>query len=147
MTPATTKILRVTTVVSFALTSAILVFAAFSAGWWRDAYVFAPRIHAVEAAMSDLVESQRKVKEETGSFSAIGSEMAGKSATMRAEVDSVFLFDSAPLETGGLRLRAIPRPQAVENLQVPGRMLINELSAAGKVIRSEWLPGSSSSVQ
>ncbi len=140
-----TPLLRIVTIIGFALTSALLGMAAFSAASWREAYVFLPREHAVEEAMRQVVERQRNLYDGTGEFVSFAhGDVERDRSLMDLPWDSFptddFFFDAASLETGNLRLRALPRPAAVQTLGIRPRMFVSELSPDGEVVSSRWFP-------
>lgn len=98
-----------------------------------------------EAAVQEIVTAQLALHEETGSFQSF--------IAADHEADRNFLglpwrgfpvgsygFEAEALPDGNLRVRAVPRPEAVAGREVAGQFYVAEVSPAGEVVESGWLP-------
>jgi hypothetical protein len=111
----------------------------------REAYVYAPMERRVEEAMRQIAQRERSLREQTGKFVAFGErEIKRDSAWLSISWDAFpvqdFFFEAVPVESGNLRLRALPRADSVLSLDVRARMYLTELSPAGETIRAGWHP-------
>ena len=144
----TTTILRAVTVAGFAISSGLLCFGALSADSWRESYVFLPRERAVEDAVRQVAERQRSLHETTGAFvnfahSDVEADTGPIGLPWNNFPVSEFYFDAMALDTGNIRLRALPRPDAIRRLDVRARIFVSEISPEGDVVQSGWLPPAS----
>ena len=99
----------------------------------------------VETAVGEIVTAQLALHEETGAFQPF--------TAADHEADRNFLglpwrgfpvgsyaFEAEAQPDGNLRVRAVPRPEAVASGDAPGRFYVAEVSPAGEIVESGWRP-------
>jgi hypothetical protein len=111
----------------------------------RARLVFRPHEQKALDAVSQLVEREKSLHDANGNFTAFSNAdiennapLAGLAWSTLAARD--YFFDAVELESGNIRLRALPRPDSVVSLSIRARLYIAELSPAGKIVRSGWYP-------
>ena len=120
--------------------------AAFS-GVIREHLVFAPREQGAVSAIQQVAERERAIHKSTGDFITFGDkDVAGNRSLLGIFWDRLpvedFSFDATKLDSGNVRLRALPRPEKVEALSVRARLYVVELKPDGAVVRDGWFPSS-----
>jgi hypothetical protein len=111
----------------------------------RAHLVFAPHEQKTQDAVRQLVEREKSLYDANGNFIAFSNADVEKNASLLGLPWSTFpvkdyFFDAAELESGNIRLRALPRPDSVVSLSIRARLYIAELSPAGKLVQSGWYP-------
>jgi hypothetical protein len=114
-------------------------------GPYRDAFVYAPRERAAEDAVKQVAERQKALHKSTGKFVSFGATDIDRDQALLGLnwanfPVKEFAFDAESLDSGNLRLRALPRPDVVSSLSVKPRAYIAELSPDGTVLRAGWFP-------
>ncbi len=132
---------------SFALLAALAVLVAILGYFMpdiREALSFKPQRARVEAAVLHLAVREKAFRRAKGHFEAFGA--ANMDALQALAVDlqnwpsDYFQFDARPTPNKGLRIRALPRAEAVQGLHVGAQMFVAELAPSGGVSRSGWVP-------
>jgi hypothetical protein len=126
-------------------TSVILILTGIFAGELRSRFVFAPRERAVESAIRQVADREKIELASRGKFVPFSNgNIERNNALMGLAWSSfpveAFYFDASELKSGNLRLRALPRPDAVSSLGVRARLYTAELSAKGQILHSGWYP-------
>ena len=111
----------------------------------RRAMIYQPRADRIEIAMDELAGHQRGMLRAKGKFLAFdASEAPPRLKALGVDLanwpSDDFLFDAAVQPNKHLRLRALPRPDAVRDMRVEARMYVAELSPAGAVTSRGWNP-------
>jgi hypothetical protein len=133
------------------VTFALLVVSALSVGGVgffmngiRDELVFKHSRARAEAAVMDVAARERAFRLTKGRFdvfkpseAAVHLRRMGMSLADWPTDD--FLFDASLMPNSHLRIRALPRPEAVEELRVGARMFVADVTASG-VSQSRWYP-------
>jgi hypothetical protein len=132
---------------SFALLTALAVLVAI-AGYFmpdiREAVFFKPERARVEAAVLRVAVRERAFRRAKGHFETFGA--ASMDALQALAVDRQdwpsdnFQFDAKVTSDNGLRVRALPRSEAVQGLRVGAQIFVAELTPSGGVARSGWYP-------
>jgi hypothetical protein len=110
----------------------------------REAVFFKPQRSRVEAAVLHLAEREKAFRSAKGRFVSFG--VANRSALQTLAVNPQawptdnFQFDARDTPEKGLRIRALPRADAVQGLQVDARMFVADLAPSGSVRSSGWYP-------
>jgi len=110
----------------------------------RDAMFFKPQRARAEAAMQQLVAREQAFHRARGHFQTFG--IASMDALQALAVDrrewpsDMFQFDASMTPQKGLRLRALPRSEAVQGLKVDAQFFVAELAPSGGMARSGWVP-------
>ena len=119
------------------------------AGAWansmRNRFVFIPQENGTEQAVRQLEDREKSLYASTGNFAAFSNAEIEKNASLLGISWSTFpvkdyYFDAVELESGDIRLRALPRPESVKSLSVRPRLYIAELSPKGELVHSGWYP-------
>jgi len=125
------------------IATVLLALGGMFAGSFRQIFVYAPRERAVENTVRAIAEQQRMLHKSRGSYMTFaasdidaGKALGGVDWTSAPTTD--FFFDAEPLENGVLRVRALPRPEAVTSLNVRPRFYTTELAKDGRVVREGW---------
>ncbi|HEY4265620.1 MAG TPA: hypothetical protein VGM72_09895 [Micropepsaceae bacterium] len=130
----------------FILGSALILgLAGAFAGSMRERLVFAPHERDTEGAVRQLVEREKALRAAKGNFVAFSNADVEKNASLLGLAWSTFpvkeyFFDAIALESGNIRLRALPRADCVASLSIRARLYIAELSPAGEIVHSGWYP-------
>src|SRR6185437_3555939 len=111
----------------------------------RTALVFAPRERGVENAIAQVTEREKALRASSGNFMAFSDAAVERNPSLLGLPWSSFpmkdfLFDARSLDSGNLRLRALPRSEPVVALAIRARLYIAELSPKGETIHSGWYP-------
>jgi hypothetical protein len=111
----------------------------------RDALVFKPRRQRAEAVVLQLALRESAVRKARGRFepfapadAAIHLPKLGVNTQTLPSED--FLFEASIMPNSHLRIRALPRPEAVQDLRVGAQMFAAELTPSGGVSHSGWYP-------
>ena len=110
----------------------------------REALFFKPQRARVEAAVMQLAARERAFRHQRGHFQAFG--IASMDAFQALAVDrqdwpsDYFQFDASVTPQNGLRIRALPRSEAVQGLHVGAQLFVAELAPSGGMARSGWYP-------
>lgn len=125
----------------------ILALGAAFAGTVREHFVFAPREQGAVSAVQQVAERERAIFKSTGDFLAFADkDVAGNRSLLGIFWDTLpvdhFSFDATKLDSGNVRVRALPRPEKVEALSVRARLYVVELKPDGAVVRDGWFPSS-----
>ena len=121
----------------------LLALGGMFAGSFRQIFVYAPRERAVENTVRAIAERQRAVHKSRGSYMTFAASDidAGKAiggVDWTSAPTKEFYFDAEALENGVLRVRALPRPEAVTSLNVRPRFYTAEMAKDGRVVREGW---------
>jgi hypothetical protein len=109
-----------------------------------EAVYFRPERARVEAAVQQLAVREQAFRRTRGHFQEFG--IASTDALQALAVDrqdwpsDTFQFEANLTPQNGLRIRALPRSEAVQALKVDARFFVAELAPVGGIIRSEWAP-------
>jgi hypothetical protein len=111
----------------------------------RARMIYDPREHGVEDAIRQVAKRETIAHAATGNFVAFSNANLEQNNSLLGLPWSTFpvndfFFDAMELGTGNIRLRALPRPDAVAALSVRARLYVAELSPKGEVLRSGWYP-------
>ena len=111
----------------------------------RQKYVFAAQQSRVESAMRAIEAGERRLQKKTGQYAAFNATgFAAKSRELALNWDAVpsdkFQFDAQLLPDRSLRLRALPRGEAVAALNVAPRMFVAELPPKQRSAKAGWYP-------
>ena len=114
-------------------------------GPYRDSFVYAPHERAAEDAVRQVAERQKALHKSTGKFVSFGAaDVERDQALLGLNWANFpvkeFAFDAESLDSGNLRVRALPRPDVVSSLTMRPRAYIAELSPDGTVLRAGWFP-------
>ena len=125
----------------------VLAAGAYVADDIRARYVFTPAEKGVEAAIQQVADRERAIHASTGNFVRFASadvERGGAPLGLPWERFPVsdFFFDATALDSGNVRLRAVPRPESVASLSVRAKLYAAELNADGEIVGSGWYPSS-----
>ena len=110
----------------------------------REAAFFKPQRAHAEAAVLQLAARERVFRRAQGRFETFG--VASADALQALAVDRQnwpsenFQFDASVTAANGLRIRALPRSEAVQDLHVGAQMYVAELTPSGGLARSGWYP-------
>jgi len=110
----------------------------------REAAFFKPQRAHAEAAVLQLAARERVFRRAQGRFETFGA--ASMDALQALAVDRQdwpsdnFQFDASVTAGNGLRIRALPRSEAVQGLHVGAQMYVAELTPSGGIARSGWYP-------
>jgi len=111
----------------------------------RQKYIFAAQASRVEDAVRAIEAGEMRLKAKTGqyaAFNAVG--FAAKSPSLKLNWDSIpsdkFQFDAQILPDRRLRLRALPRGEAVAALNIAPQMFVAELPAKPGGAKPGWYP-------
>jgi hypothetical protein len=123
----------------------ILAFAGAYANSIRSRFVFAPHEYSAEQAVRQVEYREKSLYASTGNFVAFSNAEIEKNASLLGLSWSAFpvkdyFFDAIELESGDIRLRALPRPESAISLSVRPRLYIAELSPKGELVHSGWYP-------
>jgi hypothetical protein len=110
----------------------------------RDALFFQPHRARVEAAMLQLAEREGAFRRAKGKFVAFETVNMNALQTLAVNHQTWpsdnFQFDARATPEKGLRIRALPRAEAIQGLEVAAQMFVVELAPSGGVSRSGWYP-------
>ena len=110
----------------------------------REAIFFKPQRARAEAAVLQLAARESDFHRANGHFETFGA--VNGDALHALAVDQKdwpsdnFQFDASATAGSGLRIRALPKAEAVRGLQVGAQMFVTELAARGGTGRSGWYP-------
>jgi hypothetical protein len=126
-------------------TALILLLAGAFAGPLRARLVFGPHEQSAQDAIRQLVEREKSLHAANGSFIVFSNADVEKNPPLLGLPWSTFpvkdyFFDAAELNSGNIRLRALPRSDSVVSLSIRARLYIAELSPAGALVHSGWYP-------
>jgi hypothetical protein len=125
--------------------SALLVGAAgYAAPQLRDRLYYQPQRDRAQSAALELAGKQTAFRRSKGNFIAFA---AGNGAALKTlgmtnsgwPLDG-YQFDARATAEKGLLVRALPRGEAVQALEVGAQMFVVELAPSGGVRRSGWYP-------
>jgi hypothetical protein len=125
--------------------AAILATAGAFAGSVRERFVFVPAEQHVTDAVHQMAEREKSLHMTNGNFVGFSNADVEKNSSLLGLPWSNFpvkdyFFDATELDSGNIRLRALPRPDSVVALSIRARLYVEELSPQGKVVRSGWYP-------
>lgn len=111
----------------------------------RHAMIYQPRADSIEVAMDELAGHERGMLRAKGKFLTFdASEAPPNLKALGVDLarwpSEDFLFDAVVQPNKHLRLRALPRPEAVRDMRVEARMYVAEISPAGAVTSRGWSP-------
>jgi hypothetical protein len=126
-------------------TALILGLAGAFADSIRTRFVFSPREHSTQEAVRQLADREKSLHASNGSFVAFSNADIEKNVSLLGLPWSTFpvkeyFFDATELDSGSIRLRALPRGDSVVALSIRARLYIAELSAKGELVHSGWYP-------
>lgn len=110
----------------------------------RETVFFKPQRVRVEAAVQQLAARERAFRRARGHFQAFG--IASTDALQALAVNrqdwpsDTFQFEANTTPQNGLRIRALPRSEAVQELKVDAQFFVAELAPSGGITRSGWAP-------
>jgi hypothetical protein len=111
----------------------------------RDALIFKPRRALAETAVLQLAAREAAMRKIKGRFdlftpgeAAVHLKTLGMSLQDWPSED--FVLDASLMPNKHLRLRALPRPEAVQDLRVGAQMFVAEVTATGGISQSGWYP-------
>ena len=110
----------------------------------RETVFFKPQRVRVEAAVQQLAAREQAFRRSRGHFQAFG--IASTDALQALAVDrqnwpsDMFQFEAHTTPQNGLRIRALPRSEAVQALKVDAQFFVAELAPSGGITRSGWAP-------
>ncbi len=134
------------TVLSFIIgTSLIFVLGGVFVDSLRARMIYNPREQSVENAIGQAVEREKIVHAATGSFVVFSNASLEQDSSLLGLPWSTFpvndfFFDVTELDSGSIRLRALPRPDSLAAQSVRARLYVAELSPKGRLLRSGWYP-------
>jgi hypothetical protein len=125
--------------------SLILVVAGVFADSIRAYFIFTPRERRVEEVIAQVAEREKAVSASTGDFLPFSPADLERNQSLLGLPWSTFpvndyFFDATKLDSGNVRLRALPRGDSVTALAIRARFYIAELSPEAKLVRSGWYP-------
>jgi hypothetical protein len=111
----------------------------------RQDFIFAPEEARVQIAIKAIEAGEQRLHRQTGQYLAFGPEgFAAKSRQLKLDWDVLpsnhFQFDAQLLDDHRLRLRAMPRGDAVAALDIAPRMFVAELPARPDGAKAGWYP-------
>lgn len=111
----------------------------------RHAVIYQPRANRIEAAMDELATRQRGMLRTKGRYETFAADEAqprlkALGVDLASWPSEYFLFEASVQPNKQLRLRALPRPDAVRDLRVDARMYVAEISPVGAVTSRGWYP-------
>jgi hypothetical protein len=137
--------MRVAVLVFILGAAGILAGAGALADSLRDRWVFTPAEARVVDAVQQMAQREKSLHMTNGNFVGFSNADVEKNGSLLGLPWSNFpvtdyFFDATELDTGNIRLRALPRPDSVVALAIRARLYVEELSPEGKVVRSGWYP-------
>jgi hypothetical protein len=111
----------------------------------RDTLVFKPRRDLAEAVVLQVAARETALRKTKGHYEPF----TPGDAPMHLPVLGIssqnwpsddFLFEARMMPDSRLRIRALPRPEAVQQLRVGAQMFVAELAPSGGIARSGWYP-------
>ena len=125
--------------------AAILAAAGAFADSVRERLVFVPAEESVVDAVHQMAARENSLHMTNGNFVGFSNADVEKNGSLLGLPWSNFpvkdyFFDATELDSGNIRLRALPRPDSVVGLSIRARLYVQELSPQGKVVRSGWYP-------
>ena len=125
--------------------SVLLTLGALFIDDYRDRFVYNPREQAAEAAILQIAKQQQALRQSGADFVAFGTADVERDRALlglpwEMFPTELFTFDAEALESGAIRLRALPRPDRVARLDVRARMYLADLNPGGDVARAGWFP-------
>jgi hypothetical protein len=133
------------TVVLLVVLALLFVIAGFFMPAMRDSLVFKPRRELAEAVVLQVAAHETVLRKTKGRFEPFTPADApmhlpalGLSSQNWPSDD--FLFEARVMPDNHLRIRALPRPEAVQQLRIGARMFVAELAPSGGVSQSGWYP-------
>jgi hypothetical protein len=126
-------------------TALILGVAGVFADSIRTNVVFHPRERKVENAIGQVAGREKAVHAASGNFVMFSNADLERNPSLLGLPWSSFpvkdfLFDAHNLDSGNIRLRALPRTESVMALAIRARLYITELSPKGETVHSGWYP-------
>jgi hypothetical protein len=124
--------------------AAIVAIAGYFMPQIRETVFFQPQRDRAEAAVLQLAARERIFRRAKGRFETFGA--ASMDALQALAVNRQdwpsdnFQFDASVTPQNGLRVRALPRSEAVQGLHVAPQMFVAELAQSGGITRSGWVP-------
>jgi len=111
----------------------------------RAHFVFSPRERRVEDVIRQVAEREKAVSASNGDFLAFSSADLERNPSLLGLPWSTFpvkdyFFDATKLDSGNVRLRALPRGDSVIALAIRARFYITELTPKAELVRSGWYP-------
>lgn len=125
--------------------SVLLALGALFIDDYRDRFVYNPRERAAEAAILQIAEQQKALRRRGAEFVPFGTADVERDRALlglnwEMFPTELFTFDAEALESGAIRLRALPRPDRVAKLDVRARLYLADLNPGGDVARAGWFP-------
>ena len=116
--------------------AAVIAAGAIFAGSIRERFVYTAREEGAKSAIQQVAERERAIQKSTGDFVTFGDkDVAGNNALLGIFWDRLpikdFPFDATKLDSGNVRLRALPRPASVNALAIRARLYVVELAPDG----------------
>jgi len=126
-------------------TAAILAGAGAFADSLREHYVFGPGEQRVIDTVHQIADREKSLHMANGNFVGFSNADVEKNSSLLGLPWSNFpvkdyFFDATELDSGNIRLRALPRPDSVVALAIRARLYVEELSPQGEAVRSGWYP-------
>jgi hypothetical protein len=111
----------------------------------RDMLIFKPRRERAQTAVMQLVARESALHKANGQYDVFAPADAALhlpklGVNMQDLPSDDFLFEASLMPNSHLRIRALPRPEAVQDLRVGAQMFVAELAPSGGVSQSGWYP-------
>jgi hypothetical protein len=111
----------------------------------RARFVFTPVEARVADAVHQMTQREKSLHMTNGNFVGFSNADVEKNNSLLGLPWSNFpvkdyFFDATELESGNIRLRALPRADSVVALAIRARLYVEELSPKGELVRSGWYP-------
>lgn len=124
--------------------AAILMVAGYFMPHMREAIFFKPQRARAEAAVLQLASRERVYRRARGHFQTFGTASADALGVLAVDSQGwpsdTFQFEASTTPQNGLRIRALPRSEAVQALKVDAQLFVAELAPSGGITRSGWYP-------
>jgi hypothetical protein len=111
----------------------------------RAHFIFAPRERRVEDVIRQVADREKAVHSSTGEFLSFSPSDLERNQSLLGLPWSTFpvedfFFDATKLDSGNVRLRALPRGDSVIALAIRARFYAAELSPKAELVHSGWYP-------